>query len=110
MDSDETVYTDIWLPTYSYDIDQLFNNLNLSNRKKETILSVTISETAFFVKNKQKPIARTAEIIFKTILFIRICIDLICMILLLLRMWFAPIIIYLIRKLFHSNSLVVRLR
>ena len=108
-DSDNTVYTGLWLPSFTYDVDQLFSSLKSPKGNEDTILSLTISETAFFVKNTQQPIARGSEIIFHTILFIGVCIDLICIILLLLKIWFAPIIIYFIHKLFHPSSFVYRL-
>jgi hypothetical protein len=108
-DEDNTTYTGLWLPTFNYDVKQIFCNLNSSQRKQKTILSVGISETAFFIRNNQKPIARRSEIIFHTILFIGVCIDLTCMMLLILKLWFHPVLIYFIDKLFGSNNFIYRL-
>jgi hypothetical protein len=73
---DETTYSGIWLPTSTFDFNQLFENKNISNIRKETIISLSISETPFFIRNKQQPIAKRFEIIFKTILFSTVCLDL----------------------------------
>lgn len=108
-DNDNTTYTSLWLPTFVYDTNQLFSRLNSSKSEPSTILLLPISESVFFIKNKQKPIARRSEIIFHIILFIGICIDLTCMMMFLLRVWFMPIMIFLIRKVFHPNSIIYRL-
>jgi hypothetical protein len=55
--NDKTTYTGLWLSTFIYDVDQLFSSLQFPASKEETILSLAISETAFIVKNRQKPIA-----------------------------------------------------
>ena len=107
--NDQTTYTGLWLPTFIFDMNQLFSSLESPKNRGKTTLSLAISETAFFVKNKQKPIARKSEIIFHTILFIGVCIDLISMILLLLRLWIIPNISYVVHSLFRPSSLVYRL-
>lgn len=95
-ESDATTITGLWLPTFTFDTDQMFinidNPLNSTNERfsathSSTTISIFIRETMFFVKNKQKPIARRAEIIFHTILFIGVCIDLLAMMFLLLNLW-----------------------
>ena len=108
-DNDNTTYTGLWLPTFTYDANQIFRQVNSSENQIETILSLRINEMVFFIRNKQEPIARRSEIIFHTILFLGVCIDLTCMILLLFKLWLCPILIFLIRKLFDSNSFIRRL-
>lgn len=106
--NENTTYAGLWLPTFTYDINQLFRRLNSSEALPQTTLLLELRETAFFIRNKQEPIARRSEIIFHTILFIGVCIDLTCMILLISKLWFCPLIIYLIRKFCGMNSFVHR--
>ena len=106
--NDNTTYAGLWLPTFAYDINQLFRRLNSSETLTQTTLSLELRETAFFIRNKQEPIARRSEIIFHTILFIGVCIDLTCMVLLILKLWFRPLIIYLTHKFFGANSFLHR--
>ena len=107
--NDETRYSGIWLPTFTFDVNQLFEKKNHFNNRKETVLSLSISETPFFIQNKQQPLAKRFEIIFKTILFATVCLEFTCIILLLSKLWLIPIIQIIIRKLFRRTNCLHRL-
>ncbi|CAF1048842.1 unnamed protein product [Adineta steineri] len=107
--SEATKYSGLWLPTFNFDIDQLFIEIDPSSDLTGTVLSLEFSETPFFIQNKQKPIARSSEIIFNTILFICVCLDLLSMIFLLNRLWFKPVVKFVICKLFSSNCWINQL-
>ena len=102
-DSDVTMYSGLWLPTFGFNLEELFEETR-HLPATHTELALGFSETAFFIKNKQKPMARSSEIIFSTILFICMCLDLVCMMFLLMRLWFRPIMKLVISRLFASSS------
>jgi len=71
---DEVTYTGLWLPTLAMNTltdDLLFSQKGNFYRYLPTqmILVVDITESEFYMKNTQEPIARTSEITFNTILF-----------------------------------------
>ncbi|CAM4744903.1 unnamed protein product [Rotaria magnacalcarata] len=70
----ETRYTGLWLPRFTADTltDELLFSLGseyLRYALKTTILVISITESEFYMKNTQEPIARQYEILFSTILF-----------------------------------------
>ena len=117
--SDETTISGLWLPTFTFDIDQMFVHIDTvldsgqgsstNGQLYSTTLSIYIRETAFFVKNKQKPVARRSEIIFHIILFISVCIDFLAMIFLLLKLWIIPLTNFLLRKLLRPTNWFYRI-
>ncbi|UJR16896.1 hypothetical protein I4U23_003794 [Adineta vaga] len=91
IDPDLTIFSGLWFPTFTFDSDRLSVDIDETSSIHHTEVSVKISETSFFIRNKQKPIARSSEIIFETVLFMCMCLDLLCMIFLLIKLWFKPI-------------------
>ncbi|CAF1688581.1 unnamed protein product, partial [Adineta ricciae] len=85
--NDQTTYSGLWFPTFTFDPDQLFKNTTLLNDHPQTILDVGTSETPFF-----------------TILFAGICIDLLAMLFLLLGLWIIPVIKLFFHKLLQPNN------
>ncbi|CAF2880714.1 unnamed protein product [Rotaria sp. Silwood2] len=74
MISNNTTYTGLWLPSFIVDTltDELLFSLDAEYLRyvpDKTILVVVITESEFYMKNTQEPIARHYEIIFSTILF-----------------------------------------
>ncbi|CAF3351879.1 unnamed protein product [Rotaria socialis] len=70
----ETTYTGLWLPRFTADTltDELLFSLGseyLRYVPKITTLDISITESEFYMKNTQEPIARQYEILFSTILF-----------------------------------------
>jgi hypothetical protein len=107
--ADDTTYSGLWLPTFTFNVDQLFKNESVAARKAETTLLLSISETPFFIRNKQQPIARRSEILFHTLLFVGVCIDFTAMMFLLLKLWFIPLLKVCVRKLFRPTNWMYRL-
>jgi hypothetical protein len=64
-------YSGIYIPTFSVDLNSLFLTQDQYVRSTSTltILTVVVSETAYYVKNLQQPIAQRSEIIFHNLLF-----------------------------------------
>ena len=112
--SDETAVSGLWLPTFTSDADQMFVDNKImqgsgyehpmENGFDLTTLSIYIRETAVFVKNKQKPIARRSEIIFHAILFAGVCIDLLATLFLLLKLWLIPLLKFSLRRFLRPTS------
>ncbi|CAF3344753.1 unnamed protein product [Rotaria sp. Silwood2] len=74
MIPNNTTYTGLWLPSFMVDTltDELLFSLDAEYLRyvpDETILVVVITESEFYMKNTQEPIARHYEIVFNTILF-----------------------------------------
>ncbi|CAF1010556.1 unnamed protein product [Adineta ricciae] len=102
-DSDLTIYSGLWSVIFHFDRDRLFVETNQEFDKDSTKVSLKFFETSFFIQNRQKPIARSPEIIFSTILFICMCLDLVCTIFLLIKLWLKPILKLMIIKVSSSN-------
>jgi hypothetical protein len=110
--SDETTFSGLWTSTYVFDVNQVFVDtlkpLSVSSVENAwthlTTLSIAFRETSFFVENKQEPIARQFEIIFHTILFIGVCIDLLALVFLLLKLWLIPLWKILLKKLLRPSN------
>ena len=72
--ADNVIYTGLWLPTLtmtSLTDELLFWKEGESYRylPTKTSLAIEITESEFYMKNTQEPIARTYEITFNTVLF-----------------------------------------
>ncbi|CAF3119319.1 unnamed protein product, partial [Rotaria sp. Silwood2] len=71
---DNTTYTGLWLPSFIANTltDELFFSLGadyLRYLPKKTTLVIVITESEFYMKNTQEPIAGQYEIAFSTVLF-----------------------------------------
>ncbi|CAF4760148.1 unnamed protein product [Rotaria sp. Silwood1] len=71
---ENTTYTGIWLPSFTVNTlsDELLFSLGAEYLRyvpKKTTLVVVITESEFYMKNTQEPIARQYEIVFSTVLF-----------------------------------------
>ena len=100
---DKTTYSGIWAPTFLFDMNQMFLSQEQYQTQEinlQTVISVTITKTPFFIKNEQKPIAKQPEIIFHTILFTGVCLDFVGMIILLLNLMVFPISKFLSKNYF----------
>ena len=93
LSGNESDFSGIWYPTFTYKLSNLFANAEkyvMSFNLSSTTLTVDISETPYYVKNVQSPIARRPEIIFRTILFIIVCLELCGLIFVLCKLLFIP--------------------
>jgi hypothetical protein len=68
----ETEFSARWLPTFTGSLDQMFVDENEYQyaTSTNTILSITISETPYYVLNIQRPITDQDELIFTAIFFL----------------------------------------
>lgn len=56
-----------------------------------TTLTIDISETSYYIKNTQSPIAKRPEIIFRTLLFAFLCLELCTMTFLIVKLLLIPL-------------------
>ena len=63
----------------------------LSANLTSTKLTVDITETSYYVKNVQTPIAKEAEVIFRTLLFAFLCLEICAMTFLLVKLLGVPV-------------------
>lgn len=72
-----STFSAIWTPSYSVKKSEIFQSENRSTffTRMQTIINVTISQSVFYVSNRQEPIARQIEIVFRNILFIFVALE-----------------------------------
>ncbi|CAF1495240.1 unnamed protein product, partial [Rotaria sordida] len=111
-ESDQTLYSGIWMPTFTavslsdeaYYVE--FGNY-LRYMSSLTIIQVMLDERPFFIKNIEQPIVRTAELIFKVLLFTSLCIELFAFLFLIIKLFIIPffrLIVYLWKKCRGQND------
>ena len=105
---DDTTSNGLWVPTFTFDIEQMFVN-TVTAQVSVSTLTISTRETTFFIKNKQKPIARLFEIIFHTFLFIGVCLDVLAMVFLLLKLWIVPLMKFLLKNLLNPTHCLYRI-
>ncbi|CAF1184311.1 unnamed protein product [Adineta ricciae] len=108
-DNDPVVFSGIWIPTVTI---KSFNDRiayeqqgdyirYLSSRQ---ILSIDFSETQFYIRNIQEPIAKSGEIIFHNILFSTVCIELFGLAYLLFKLVLFPAVHWIFIKIMNRYS------
>ncbi len=98
---DESEFEGIWYPTFVMDKNQMF----LSEEKymttadlSETTLLIIMSETAFYIKNHQAPIAKRPEIIFHNLLFTIACLEIFGLVFLIFKLMLIPLFEFIIHR------------
>ena len=99
LDSDQmTTYSGLWLPLIKgKDVTtKLIHKSKKDQYKQYFVRSMSIvvrlTESEFFVENKQEPVARKSEVIFHNVLFLGVTMELIGLTFLLSKLIFIPII------------------
>ncbi|CAF0880444.1 unnamed protein product [Adineta ricciae] len=93
MVGEESDYSGIYIPTFTTDIDSLFltEDQYVYSTSSSALLTLVISETPYYVKNLQEPIAKLSEIIFHNILFTVVCLEIFGLIFLLYKLVSTPL-------------------
>ena len=89
-------YSGIWIPTLTVKSvnDRLIyeqQGAYLRYLAGQQVVLVSLSETPFFIKNTQEPIARSGEILFHNVLFSTVCIELFALAFLLFKLALLPV-------------------
>ncbi|CAF1348085.1 unnamed protein product [Adineta ricciae] len=93
LTSHESKFSGIWYPTFVADANHMFISsseyIKLSNLTS-TRITLTITETSYYIKNRQLPIAKLREIIFHNLLFTIVCIEIFHLCILLCKLMVIP--------------------
>ncbi|CAF1565342.1 unnamed protein product [Adineta ricciae] len=106
MEGDESDYSGIYIPTFTVNINSLFatNKQYVLSSSTITTLTIVVSETPYYVKNIQQPIARKSEVIFRNLLFTVVCLEIFRLVFLLYKLLFKPIYEAIMRKYHHKTE------
>lgn len=63
----------------------------MSSNLSSTTITIDISETSYYIKNVQSPIAKQGEVIFRTLLFAFLCLELCAMAFLIVKLIIVPV-------------------
>jgi frataxin-like iron-binding protein CyaY len=98
---DESEFEGIWYPTFVLDKNQMF----LSQEKymtttdlSKTVLTISISETSFYIQNHQVPIAKQPEIVFHNLLFTIVCLEIFGLVFLIFKLILIPLVEFLLNR------------
>lgn len=107
--NDPLIYSGIWTPTITIDslndriaYEQQGNYIRYLTPKQ--IVIIDLSETEFFIKNTQEPIARFGEIIFNNVIFSTACIELFALAFLLIKLAIVPFTKNIISRIENRRS------
>ena len=67
------------------------DNYALLSNLTSTTLTIDITETSYYIKNVQSPIAKEPEVIFRTLLFAFLCLELSAMTFLIIKLVLIPL-------------------
>ncbi|CAF1185943.1 unnamed protein product [Rotaria sordida] len=101
VSSDDEILSGIWIGSFLVNYHESFmTNTDYLNAppKTSTNLTLTISETLYYILNEQSPIARLPEIIYHDFLYITMIIGMFVLIFVIVEILILPCITSLIRK------------
>jgi hypothetical protein len=101
-----STFSTIWSYSLSVDSDQLFTNQSRYTffYRTQTNISVTIGQNIFYISNLQQPIARQTEIIFHSLLFTIVVLEVFGLLFLLVKLLFIPVFRITLNYLRHKQS------
>lgn len=76
----------------------------ISTNSTSTELIIDITETSYYIKNVQSPIAKKAEIIFRTLLFAFLCLELCAMTFIINKLLLIPICLKIVNRVRGRSS------
>ena len=89
----ESAFAGIWYPTFTSNTNEMFvyaaRYLTGSHLSRTTVRLV-ISEAPHYIKNVQSPIAKQPEVVFHTLLFAFLCLELCAMSFLIAKLFIVP--------------------
>ncbi|CAF1203378.1 unnamed protein product [Rotaria sordida] len=102
IEGEESDFTGIYISTFAIDSKSLFltQEQYIHSTSQSILLTIVLSETAYYVKNQQYPIAKRAEIIFHNLLFTTVCLEIFGLVFLLYKLTLQPIY-----RLFHRTGI-----
>ncbi|CAF1327350.1 unnamed protein product [Didymodactylos carnosus] len=97
---DETKLSGLWIPSFTINLYNSFISQSAYVRQTttQTNLTVIISETPYYIKNEQQPIAKQPEIIFHTLLFTTVVLEIFGLIFLISKLMLIPLLSFIVKK------------
>jgi hypothetical protein len=98
--TDASQFSGLWIPTFTTDEDQNFyveSDYEKYHTKYYTILTIDITQAAYYIYNEEKPIIKTTSVIFKNILFVSMCMEIIAFIFLMVKLVIGPLLQFIVR-------------
>ena len=91
---DQPIFSTGWSPQLQTNMDDIFTVESRYSfyRRKNTVVSISLTEVLYFVHNIQEPIARRSEIIFRNLLFTIVVLEVFRLAFLLLKIFFMPLV------------------
>jgi hypothetical protein len=88
-----STFSAIWSYSFSVNSDELFTNESRYTffYRTQTNISVTIAQNIFYVSNLQQPIARQTEVIFRSLLFTIVVLEVFGLVFLLVKLLIIPV-------------------
>ena len=105
--TDVSKYSGLWIPTFIKDDDQNFYTLadyETYHTQLYTILTVDITQAAYYVYNVEKPIIKTTAVIFKNILFASMCVEILAFAFLIVKLAIGPLFRLIIRLIYSKKE------
>ena len=92
LDNGPHFYSALWIPMITNNLQNLFLTLDdfFYYGLLQPTLSISISETSYFIQNIQRPIAKQPEVIFHNLLFTIVCLELFGLIFLIMKLILFP--------------------
>ena len=93
LNSDDlATFSAVWSSSFNVNSDELFTNESRSTffYRKQTNITVAISESIFYVSHLQQPIARQIEVVFRNLLFTIIVLEVFGFVFLLTKLLLVP--------------------
>ena len=87
------IFSGIWSYSFSVNSDELFINETRYTffYRTQTSITVTIEQNIFYINNLQQPIARQTEIIFRSLLFTIVVLEVFGLLFLLVKLLIIPV-------------------
>jgi hypothetical protein len=106
IDGGSSDFAGIYIPTFTVDYNSLFYTADQFVRSTLTLttLTIVITETPYYVKNLQQPIAKPSEVIFQNLLFITVCLELFGLLFLSYKLLFKPFYLNVLKKNRHRSK------
>jgi hypothetical protein len=100
MVGEESEFSGIYIPTFTIDMNSLFisNDQYVLSALTSTTLTIDITETPYYIKNLQEPIARQSEIIFHNLLFTVVCLEIFGLVFISYKLAFKPLYYKIVRS------------
>ncbi|CAF3426081.1 unnamed protein product [Rotaria socialis] len=106
IDGHDSNYTGIYALTYGANLNSLFLSQAAYSQltSTETILTVAIGESTYYVKNVQEPIVKRAELIFHNLLFTVVCFEIFGLLFVVYKLIFEPMYNLIVRMYYRRRE------